>query len=477
MVKHVLEKIHSNHLGGESNYRMARDVLFWPGMRKAIKDLCESCDTCARYGTTAPKEPTQSLPIPTRAWDIVSQDLFSFEKEDLVTVCHFSDWIQVDKFSDTLSTTVVERTKGHFSRYGIPSIVYTDNGPQFISREYKDLSSTCNFKHTTSSYYAKGNGRAEAAVKVAKAMLKKSEDFQLALLLYRNMPPAGHTYSPAQRMLCHRTRSTLPTTDNLLNTQPSDFKVVQEDISAKRSASRAQYDKRAGLEHQPLSVWDYAYLKPPPNRRGQLWTYDQISRMEGPRSYTMVTPWSDASQSRPCETSCTSISLLQPKTQCTTTDVKGFIWVNVHEGRPRGDPRMERAPNQSLPETPRAKAHNLSVPTTSRAQAHYGPVSNTTPTTSPSKTVLASPIQRGHVSTRVTSTPIMRETRTRRVLPHPKYADCHELRKKKALDYTCQQGTGTLLNWTMHVCWERLLLLWLNFYNYLKKKKKKEGRC
>ena len=98
-------------------------------------------------------------------------------------------------------------------------------------------------------------------MKVAKAMLKKSEDFQLALLLYRNTPPAGHTYSLARRMICHRTRSTLPTTDNLLNPQPIDLKVVQEDISAKRRASRAQHDKSAGLEHQPLSVGDYAYRK------------------------------------------------------------------------------------------------------------------------------------------------------------------------------------------------------------------------
>ena len=95
----------------------------------------------------------------------------------------------------------------------------------------------------------------------------------------------------------------------------------------------------------------------------------------------------------------------------------------VHEGRLHGDPRMERAPNQSVPETPRAKAHNQSGPTISRAQAQYGPVINTTPTASLSKTVLASPIQRGHVNTRVTSPPIMRETRTRRVLPHTKYAD------------------------------------------------------
>ena len=81
MVKHILEKIHANHLGGESNYRMARDVLFWPGMRKAIKDMCESCDTCAPYGTTAPKEPMLSLPIPTRAWDIVSRTFSPLRKK------------------------------------------------------------------------------------------------------------------------------------------------------------------------------------------------------------------------------------------------------------------------------------------------------------------------------------------------------------------------------------------------------------
>ena len=55
------------------------------------------------------------------------------------------------------------------------------------------------------------NGWAEAAVKVSKSMLKKSDDLQTALLNYRNTPPKGHTYSPAQRMMSRRTRTTLPT--------------------------------------------------------------------------------------------------------------------------------------------------------------------------------------------------------------------------------------------------------------------------
>ena len=51
----MLKKIHANHLGAESNIRMAREVLFWPGMRKAIQDMCSACQTCAQYGDTAPK--------------------------------------------------------------------------------------------------------------------------------------------------------------------------------------------------------------------------------------------------------------------------------------------------------------------------------------------------------------------------------------------------------------------------------------
>ena len=40
--------------GAESNIRVARKVLFWPGMRKSIQDMCDACGTCAQYGTTAP---------------------------------------------------------------------------------------------------------------------------------------------------------------------------------------------------------------------------------------------------------------------------------------------------------------------------------------------------------------------------------------------------------------------------------------
>ena len=73
-------------------------------------------------------------------------------------------------------------------------------------------SQTHSFYHTQSAPYCpKGNGRAEAEVKVAKSKLKKSPDIHAAPLNYRNTPQQGHIHSPAQKMISRRTSTTLPT--------------------------------------------------------------------------------------------------------------------------------------------------------------------------------------------------------------------------------------------------------------------------
>ena len=278
MQKDMLRKIHANHFGEESNIRMAREVFFWSGMRKSIQDMCDACSTCAQYGHSAPKEPMKSLPIPAGPWQIVSQDLCELEKQRyLVTICHFFDWIEVDKLDDTLSSTVIDKTKAHFARYGVPAICHTDNGPQFISEDYRKFSVEYGFKHTTSSpYHPKGNGRTEAAVKVAESMLKKANDFHSAMLIYRNTPPQGLTYSPAQCMLLRRTRTTLPTADQLFTPTILNFRIVEEEISKKRRDSKTYYDRSAGVEQGPLINGTYAYAKPPPYQRGKPWIYGEV---------------------------------------------------------------------------------------------------------------------------------------------------------------------------------------------------------
>ena len=292
LIPYMLKRIHASHLGAESNLRMAKDVLFWPGMRSAIYDMCSSCGICAQYSNSLPREPMRSLPIPSLPWQIVSQDIFSFEgKAFLVTVCHYSDWIEVDELPNTLAKTVVDKTRTHFARHGVPAQCHTDNGPQFISQEYESFASSYGFTHTTSSpYHSQGNGRAEAAVKLIKLMLKKSDDLEAALLNYRNTPPCGHSFSPSQRLFNRRTRTTVPTSNSALIPTIIPPDVVHNEIMAKRASAKMQYDKQCTGNHVPLTVGDHVYVKPPPAKRGQPWSYGLVQENPAPRSYVIMRP-------------------------------------------------------------------------------------------------------------------------------------------------------------------------------------------
>ena len=274
--------------------------------------MCDACGTCAQYGTSAPKEPMRSLPIPTRPWQIVSQDICELEKQSyLVTVCHFSDWIEVDKLG------------GHFARYGVPAICHTNNGPQFISEQYRKFSVEYGSKHTTSSpYHPKSNGRAEAAIKVAESMLKKADDS--AMLNYRNTPPQGHTYSPAQRMFLRRTRTTLPTTDQLLAPAMINFSVVEADILKKRRDSKAYYDKSASIEQRPINIGSHALAKPPRRHRGKPWIYGG-SDQERQRNilYNSHSSWQHDTKEQSLTETCSNTTS-SPTPDCSQTSHRRY---------------------------------------------------------------------------------------------------------------------------------------------------------
>ena len=290
----MLQKIHGAHLGAESNYRMCRDILFWPGMKAEVIDNCNSCGKCAQYKTENQKEPMKSQPVPTHAWEYVSQDIFYYDSENfLVTVDHFSDFIEVDELSDTLASTVADKTEAHFARNGGPVMVLTDNGPQFIAHEYAGICEKYGTKHVTSSpYWPQGNGKAEASVKIVKRILQKCGKKHMleALLNYRNTPQQGHEKSPAQRNLGRRTRGLLPIADRLLIPEGCNATCVKSAIQERRSQAKMYYDQKVGTPLPEAQIGDTVYLKPSPHNKSKPWLYGVVTEKPTPRSYIVDTP-------------------------------------------------------------------------------------------------------------------------------------------------------------------------------------------
>ena len=53
--------------------------------------------------------------------------------------------------ASTTATKVITALKSIFSRYGIPEVLMSENGPQFACSEMKDFATQYQFTHVTSS--------------------------------------------------------------------------------------------------------------------------------------------------------------------------------------------------------------------------------------------------------------------------------------------------------------------------------------
>ncbi|CAB3995505.1 Transposon Ty3-I Gag-Pol poly [Paramuricea clavata] len=83
---------------------------------------------------------------------MVVTDLFQWEQNNyLVVADYYSRYIEVVKLETTTSRTVVNHMKSVFTRHGIPSVVRSDNGPQYTATEYKQFAQKWNFEHQTSN--------------------------------------------------------------------------------------------------------------------------------------------------------------------------------------------------------------------------------------------------------------------------------------------------------------------------------------
>lgn len=286
----MLKKAHESHQGAEASIRRAKDVLFWPGMNGEIHNMVSQCPVCNDYQSRQQKEPMMTPEIPTRPWQIVGQDLFTLDRENfLITVDYFSDFWELDQLPDTLSSTVITKTKQHFGRYGIPETVISDNGPQFRSQEFTAFTKEWDFTHVTSSpYHSQSNGKAEAAVKIAKSLLRKARrdgtDIYLSILNWRNTPTEASEYSPSQKLHSRRTRTTLPTTNELL--QPEVVKHVDKEICFRRQHAKLWYDRSA--KPLPELIIGQGVRMQPLEPSGQ-WRKAIVTKKVGERSYLAQT--------------------------------------------------------------------------------------------------------------------------------------------------------------------------------------------
>ncbi|CAB3983765.1 retrotransposon-like family member retr-1 [Paramuricea clavata] len=141
--------------------------------------------------------------------------------------------VSLGRVTDSTSNTVVNVLQQHLARYGLPEILYTDNGPEFSSKEFFNFVRKYQFQHVTSSpTFPQSNGFVERTIQTAKKLLKKAcddgSDPHLAILELRNTPIQGVDLSPMQLLMGRRAKTLIPIKQSLLKPMAYDVERVQQ---------------------------------------------------------------------------------------------------------------------------------------------------------------------------------------------------------------------------------------------------------
>ena len=174
-----------------------------------------------------------------------------------------------------------------FSRFGIPEILRSDNGPQYASKEFEEFAKCYGFRHETSSpLYPQSNGLAERMVQTAKRLLSRSDDPQLALLTYRATPLPWCNLSPAQLLIGRSVRTTVPQVSTHLIPNWSYLEEFHEKDRDIKEKQKRDYDRHYRTSEMPnipedTAVWIRSGNKP---QKGRV-----VAHANKPRSYLVET--------------------------------------------------------------------------------------------------------------------------------------------------------------------------------------------
>ncbi|GFW52036.1 hypothetical protein TNCV_2819051 [Trichonephila clavipes] len=161
----------ADHFGCFKTYHKIRDVCYFPYMRKFIDQYVSTCHMCQinNYKNALPAG--RLIPIVSNyPNEIVTLDLLGpypvsrvrRNRYVLVITDHFSKWAEIIPLKKASARVIADNFfDNYISRFGAPKKLISDNGPQFISDIFENLSERLGIGHVKTVVYRPQANRTE----------------------------------------------------------------------------------------------------------------------------------------------------------------------------------------------------------------------------------------------------------------------------------------------------------------------------
>nr|XP_057908117.1 uncharacterized protein LOC131104680 [Doryrhamphus excisus] len=216
--RRIFDAMHSlSHPGVRASVKLVSAKFVWPGLRRDVREWAAACVACQRAKvhrhTKAPLEP---FPIPDRRFDHVHVDLVgplppSQGYTHLLTmVDRTTRWPEAVPLFATASADVARAfLSAWVARFGTPSDITSDRGPQFVSELWSALAASLGVQvHRTTAYHPQANGLCERFHRSLKAALRAAltdgnwvDRLPWVMLGLRSAPKEDLEAAPAELVL------------------------------------------------------------------------------------------------------------------------------------------------------------------------------------------------------------------------------------------------------------------------------------
>jgi hypothetical protein len=303
----VLQLVHEGHPGIVRMKQRCRTLVWWPKINNDIESYVRACVPCTVSGKSYKPHsaPLQPIELPPHVWHTISIDIFgeiqwapSHQRYAIVVSDLYSKWPEVALRGNVTSAVCINALTDIFARNGLPQYCISDNGPQFISAEFRAFLTNLGIQHKlTAVYHPESNATTERFNRVLKegltVALAEGTPYAVAvrniLANYRSLPHALMGVSPAKlflgrdlRMPLDCLRSSMSST----NVRTSSDEQLRERVHDKQQKVKEYVDTRRHAKQPSIVVGDMVRTKLPwkSHKCSQTWSSDSrtVTSINGP---------------------------------------------------------------------------------------------------------------------------------------------------------------------------------------------------
>ena len=287
----ILEQLHKGHSGVSKTCAKAQSAVFWPGITRQLEELLLRCASCQESARMPAREPLMPSPVPRYPFEVVGADLCEIQgRHYLVLVDYYSKWVDVSEMvGGTKTQQVIDVIYKFIANFGIPRIIRSDNGPQFVNSLFAAFVKQLGIEHVTSSpRYPRSNGMVERHIQTVKGMMKKclseGSAWQIGLLALHNTPGVEGILSPAKLAQGRQLKESLPTLVKNLFPSSYGMKEMSDKLAHRQGVAAWYHDRTSGPTKPPLPADTSVRV-----RHNDSWIPGKVLKTVAPRSYEVVT--------------------------------------------------------------------------------------------------------------------------------------------------------------------------------------------